>query len=373
MIIAGEPSGDLHGASLVRELKRKLPDLEICGIGGDRMRNEGMSLNYHIKDMAFLGFAEIVKHIPFIRKVQNNLMSVLAEKKIKNVVLIDYPGFNLSFSKKAKKLGINILYYISPQIWAWGKGRIKKIKKLIDKMIVVFPFEKNLYRDAGVDADYVGHPLIDRLESYGFLSREDLCEKFSLDVDKGILLLLPGSRQQEIKRIFPSIIASAEKLAVKHDLQIVVSCPETIDDNIYGDLYPNGNYMVVTGNVYDLMRHSKFGIIKSGTSTLETGLMTLPFVIVYSTSRFTYLIGKKLIKLKNIGMVNILAGSKVIDEFIQDDLKGSRLFNRCDRILSSESEYNRIRQNLEVVKQKLGGPGASERAAQVIVDKIYES
>ena len=202
MIIAGEISGDLHGSTLIESLLRKRNDLKIFGIGGDKMEAAGMDIQFHIKDMAFLGFAEVVKHIPFIKQVQKKLLNVIKEKNIRTVVLIDYPGFNLNFAKKLKRIGIKIIYYISPQIWAWGKNRIKKIKNRVDKMLVVFPFEKQFYNEHGVDAEFVGHPLIKRLGEYKFLSKEELINKYNLDANKGILLLLPGSRIQEIEKIF---------------------------------------------------------------------------------------------------------------------------------------------------------------------------
>ncbi|MGE5683458.1 MAG: lipid-A-disaccharide synthase, partial [Bacillota bacterium] len=203
LIISGEASGDLHGASLIRELRSKDPSINICGIGGNKMQSAGMELLYHINQMAFLGFVEVIRHIPFIKKVQNNILQEVIKRQIKTVVLIDYPGFNLNIAKKLKNLDVKIIYYISPQIWAWGQKRINKIKRLVDKMIVILPFEEKFFRQAGVDVEYVGHPLLEQIENYKYLSREELFNKFSLEKDKEILLLLPGSRQQEVKRIFP--------------------------------------------------------------------------------------------------------------------------------------------------------------------------
>src|SRR3990172_13431640 len=188
MIIAGEISGDLHGSNLVSELLKIDPALNIYGIGGDKMKAAGMQLTYHINKMAFLGFAEVVKHIPFIRRVQKELMNIIRNKKIDTVVLIDYPGFNLSIAKKIKKPGVKIIYYISPQIWAWGGSRINKIRSLVDKMLVVFPFEEKLYNDNGVNVEFVGHPLLERIQEYNFLSKEKLFEKYNLEKGKEILL-----------------------------------------------------------------------------------------------------------------------------------------------------------------------------------------
>ncbi len=212
MIIAGEASGDLHGAALIKKLKNIDSSIEILGIGGDRMIEAGMNALFHIKKMAFLGLVEVIKHIPYIKQVQKKLIDTVLDENIKVIILIDYPGFNLGLAKKLKKLGRKIIYYISPQIWAWGKRRIKKIKKYVDKMIVVFPFEEKLYKEHGIDAVYVGHPLIEHIENYNFISKDELYKKFNLMKGKEILLLLPGSRKHEIKKIFPETIQAVLRI-----------------------------------------------------------------------------------------------------------------------------------------------------------------
>ena len=366
MIIAGEISGDLHGSSLVRELKKMDKSLNIYGIGGDRMKAEGMELLYHINKMAFLGFAEVVKHLPFIRRVQHDLIAIIKEKKIRNIVLIDYPGFNLNFAKKIKALNLNVIYYISPQVWAWGAGRIKKIKNLVSKMIVVFPFEEKFYKDSGVDVEFVGHPLLERINEYNFLPREELFEKFDLDSSKEILLILPGSRLHEVERIFPESIKAAEKVAREFNLQIVIAGSPNISEEVYFNLSNKKEFKIITGYTYELMKYSKIGIIKSGTSTLECALFTLPMVIVYKTGFITYSIGKNLVKVKNIGMANIIAGEEVVPELIQHDANAESIYKEGKRILSDEGLYNSIKQKLSNVKDKLGEAGASKKAAGLI-------
>ena len=366
MIIAGEISGDLHGSSLVRELKNMDNNLNIYGIGGDRMKAEGMELIYHIKKMAFLGFAEVVKHIPFIKRVQHDLIAIIKEKNIRNVVLIDYPGFNLNFAKKLKALNLNVIYYISPQIWAWGAGRINKIKKLVSKMIVVFPFEEKFYKDSGVNVEFVGHPLLERINEHKFLTKDELFEKFNLDKSKELLLILPGSRLHEVERILPESIEAAEKIACEFHLQIVIAGSPNISEEIYNKLSNTKENKIITGHTYELMKYSKIGIIKSGTSTLESALFTLPMIIVYKTGFITYSIGKNLIKVKNIGMANIIAGEKVVPELIQNNANAESIYLECKRILSDERLYNSIKQKLSKVKDKLGSEGASRKAAGLI-------
>jgi lipid-A-disaccharide synthase len=366
MIVAGEVSGDLHGSSLVKELKKIDRNLKIYGIGGDKMKSEGMELIYHINKMAFLGFAEVVKHLPFIKKVQKDLIEIINEKKIKSIVLIDYPGFNLNFAKKLKELDLNVIYYISPQIWAWGAKRINKIKRFVNKMIVVFPFEEKFYVDAGMDVKFVGHPLLERINEHKYLSKEELFEKFDLDKSKRILLILPGSRLHEVEKIFPECIKAAKKIAKEFDLQVIIAGSPNIEEEVYNNLTKNSGSKIITGYTYDLMKYATFGIIKSGTSTLEAALFGLPMVIVYKTGFITYSIGKNLVKVKNIGMANIIAEEKVVPELVQNEANEENIYKESKKILFDEHLYNTIKQKLSKVKEKLGKEGASPKAASLI-------
>jgi lipid-A-disaccharide synthase len=372
LIIAGEASGDLHGSALISELKKLDPSINIFGIGGQKMKNAGMNILYSIDKLAFLGFSEVIKHIPFIKKVQREILRLVKEKEIKNAVLIDYPGFNLSIAKKLKASGLYIFYYISPQIWAWGAGRIKKIRSLINKMIVVFPFEEELYRNNNVNVEFVGHPLLERIKEYDLFSRDEFFHKFDLDLTKDILLILPGSRVNEISYIFPSAIKAAAKLTREFNLQIIVACADNIDVNVFDEFNRNVNFKIIKGFNYDLMNLAKIGIIKSGTSTLEAGLFSLPMVIVYKTSLLTYLIGKKLIKLDTIGMVNIINGERIVPELIQEQANDQNIYLECKRILSDIQLYSLIKNRLTKLKEKLGQLGASRKAAQIIYRALNE-
>ena len=373
LIIAGEVSGDLIGSGLVYQLKKINPSLKISGIGGEKMKDAGMELIFHINQMAFLGFWEVLKHYPFIRKVRNKILDRAADNKIKYAVLIDYPGFNLNIAPRLKKLGVKIFYYVSPQLWAWGSGRVKKIQKFIEKMLVIFPFEKDFYKNFSIDVEFVGHPLVERINNYSFLSKEELYKKLNLDKGKEILLLLPGSRKQEIERIFPEIIKAAKKLSDKFNLQIVVACSLNIDKNILTELSANVKFAVASDVTYDLMKNSKFGIIKSGTSTLEAGYFTLPMVVVYKTSPASYLIGSNLIKIDKIAMANIILGEKLVPELIQSEVNEKIIFRQSEKILSNDSEYKRIKTRLGNIKNLLGETGASEKAARSILALMNES
>ncbi|MFN3693376.1 MAG: lipid-A-disaccharide synthase [Ignavibacterium sp.] len=372
LVIAGEASGDLHGAALIKELKKLDSEINFYGIGGNKMKDSGVELIYHSDRMSFLGFAEVVKHLPFIRKVQSQLIEEVKIRKTNFAILIDYPGFNLSIAKKLKAIDVEIFYYISPQVWAWGKGRVKKIKKLVKKMFVVFPFEEKFYREKGVNAEFVGHPLVRELTEYQFLSKEDLINKFALQTDKEILLLLPGSRKHEVKDILPQIYSAAKKISESFNMQIVVACASSVDESLIRELIADNAYKIISGYTYDLMRHSKLGIIKSGTSTLEAGLLNLPMIIVYKTSFLTYLIGKTLIKLKNIGIVNILLGKTLLPELIQHNVNSEKIFTEAKSILTDQNRYNSIKSGLNKLWDLLGNQNAAANTARKIIQHINE-
>jgi len=378
LVIAGEASGDLHGASLIRELKKLDSSLKIFGIGGDKMKAEGMELIYHIDKMAFLGFVEVIKHLPFIKKVQRGLIDEVKKRKVIEVILIDYPGFNLSIAKKLKTLEIKsatanrleLIYYITPQVWAWGKGRVNKIRELFKKVLVVFPFEEKFFKEKNINAEFVGHPLIQEINGYNFISRNLLDSRFNLDPAKEILLILPGSRKQEVKNIFPEAIKAASKLADELDMQIIVACSGNLDEKVFYELTDQKNFRVIKDQTYDLLKYSKFGIVKSGTSTLEAGLMELPIVIVYKTSLLTYAIGKSLVKIKNIGMANIVLDEQVVPELIQNDANAENIYNAAKGILSDEYLYEDIKRKLSRIKEVLGDKNAPENAAKIIYSLI---
>ena len=373
MIITGEVSGDLIGGALVRELKSSQPDLLITGIGGDKMKSAGMNLVYHTNQMAFLGFVEVLNHLPFIRQVQKQLIEVIKKENIGCVVLIDYPGFNLSIAKKLKPLGVKIIYYVSPQLWAWAKGRVKKVRRLVDKMLVVFPFEVDFYQKENVNVEYVGHPLVERIYQYEFLSKDEFFSKFALDRSKEILLVMPGSRKQEVKEIFPEIIKAAGRLAKNFNMQVVVARSKNIDEKYFQSVSSSNNFYLIEDSTYELMKYAKFGIVKSGTSTLEAGYFALPMVVVYKTRFLTYLIGKQLIKLDRIGMVNILLNEMVVPELIQNEADSENIFNAASDILSNQKTYQEVKHKLELVKEKLGGSGASKKASGKVLEILNES
>jgi len=372
LIIAGEASGDLHGSALINELKVFDKDIEIFGIGGDKMINSGMNALYHINDMSFLGFIEVIKHIPFIKKVKRSLIELVKKEQIKHVILIDYPGFNLSIAKSFHKMGLKNIYYISPQIWAWGKGRINKIKNIINRIIVFFPFEEKLYRSKNINSDFVGHPLVRSIDEYNFLRKDELISKYKLNPHKQILLLLPGSRIQELEKILPEALEAAKRISVEFNLQTVVACADNINEDYFKSFYTNYDFTLIKGDTYNLLKNSIFAIVKSGTSTLESGIIGTPFIVVYKTNYFTYLIGKALIKIRNISLANIVAEKTVVTELIQQDVNPIKIYTECKDILSNKNKYEELKIELSKIKSKLNTEGnPSKKAAEIIYTELY--
>ncbi len=366
MMIAGEASGDLHGAGVVRELRVRVPFVEIYGIGGDRMRREGMELIEHISAVSFMGFAEVVKHLPTIRSVEKKMELLLARRRPDVLVLIDYPGFNLRFARTAKRAGIKILYYISPQVWAWNKKRVRKMKGVVDRMKVVFPFEVELYRREGIDVEFVGHPLVETIRCSS--TRAEFCKARGLNPDRKLLALLPGSRTQEVEKILPTMIHAALRLQQTHGVQAAVGVAPALDPNFLRQFAPADSAIsFVEHGAHDLMKHAEAAIVTSGTATLETGWFATPMVVVYKTSPLTYLIGRLLVDVPHIGLVNIVAGKGIVPELIQHEMNSENLVRAVGRILENQNYADTMRSELSVIKQKLGGPGASARVAEGIL------
>ncbi len=369
MIVAGEASGDLHGSGVVREIKKRAPGCDIFGIGGDKMQAAGMHLIYHIRELAFMGFWEVIQHLPLIRSVQRTLEALLKARRPDVLLLIDYPGFNLRFAQAARREGIRILYYISPQVWAWNRGRVRKMKGLIDKMLVVFPFEAEIYRNEGIDVEFVGHPLLEVLtEPQG---RADFCKRWGLDEQKKIVGLFPGSRRQEVERIFPAMLGAARILHRQTGVQTAVGVSSSLEMD-YLRSFVRGDFPVklIQNATYDVMKNSDVALVTSGTATLETGFYQTPMVVVYKTSWLTYLIGRMLVRIRDIALVNIVAGKRIVAELIQSKVTPQNLSEQAMMLLGSAERRTEISAALSVIRDRLGTPGASERVAKAILSTI---
>jgi lipid-A-disaccharide synthase len=373
MIVAGEASGDLHGSNLVKEALRIDPGLSFFGIGGRRMRDEGVTILVDSSEMAVVGLVEVISHSRVIYRAYSILKKIIHSNPPDILILIDYPDFNLLLAKVAKCAGVKVLYYISPQIWAWRVGRVKKIARLVDRMAVVFPFEVPFYEKEGVPVTFVGHPLVDTV--HPTMSRHEAQAFFGLDPDKKTVGLFPGSRKGEIRNLLATIMDAALLLR-KHypELQFIVPLASSLSN---ADIAPfiGSNPLdirVIDGKVYDVMQVCDAIISVSGTVTLEAALMGVPMVIIYRVSPLTYAVGKRLIKVDHIGICNIVAGERVVRELIQDDAEPGWIAAEIGRILSDEAYAREMRAKLADVKAKLGVGGGSARVAKLLVEMVKD-
>ena len=366
LMIAGEASGDLHGSTVVRALKVLSPSVDVAGVGGDRMRREGMELVRDIADLGFMGFVEVLRNLGTIRDLKRMLIGELERRRPDVVVLIDYPGFNLRFAREAKSRGIPVLYYISPQVWAWHRGRVKKMRSLVDRMKVVFPFEVEIYRNEGIDVEFVGHPLAEHIGTS--CTRAEFFRRNGLDPSKKLLGLFPGSRRQEIERILPVVSRAADLLCTGRELQVAIGVAPNLGKEFVARFTGAGSRAVmVEDGTYDLMAYADAAIVTSGTATLEAGWFGTPMAVVYRTSPLTYCIGRLLVDIRSIGLVNIVAGKSIVPEFIQGAMTAGKLSEAVGRFLDDGSLAASVRRELSVIREKLGGPGASGRVARGIL------
>lgn len=370
LIVAGEVSGDILGGMLIKEINHQKPHIHFYGIGGDRMIQAGMEVIYHVKEMSFLGFFEVIRYLPFIRKVFYTLIHLLKERKPRLVILVDYPGFNLRLAKKVKKAGFCVIYYVSPQVWAWGKNRINKIVKWVDRMLVIFPFEEELYRCRGLDTYFVGHPLKDIV--YVTYSKSEFFQKWRLNKENLTIGILPGSRRQEIVRLLPEMLRAVHILKMENShIQAVVGIAPHLERTVYESCISEyGGCFLVEGYTYEVMAHSDVVIVASGTATLETAILATPMVVVYKVSPLSYILGRILIKIKHIAMANIVAGRRIVPELLQKDANAVRIANEVSQILYDQRYQMSMRRNLDKVSKSLGKRGGSIRAASLIIEFI---
>ena len=369
MIVAGEASGDIYGADLVREALQLAPHLHFFGIGGARMREAGVETLVDSSDMAVVGLVEVIKHFAVISAAFRKLKQILQCDPPGLLILIDYPGFNLRLADVAKKAGVKVLYYISPQIWAWRQGRVKKIARLVDHMAVILPFEAPFYEQAGVPVTFVGHPMLDLVNVT--LDRTVAATSFGLDPSRKIVGLFPGSRHNEIERLLPVIIAAAVKLKERFpDIQFILPLASTLRrDDIVPLLTAAGLDVAITRDrIHDMIRSCDAVISVSGTVTLEIALVGTPMVIIYKLSPLTYQLAKRLVKVPNIGLCNIVAGETVVRELIQDQANPVEIAAEIGKLLTDQIYHTAITDKLGEVRAKLGRGGASVLVARLALD-----
>jgi lipid-A-disaccharide synthase len=368
MIVAGEASGDIYGADLVRQAHQLDQGLCFFGIGGVRMREAGVATLVDSAAMAVMGLVEVISHFGVISAAFRRMKRILQDDPPELLILIDYPGFNLRLAKEAKKAGVKVLYYIGPKVWAWKAGRVKAIAACVDHIAVIFPFEVPLYEKVGVPVTFVGHPLLDMVDVK--LNHDDAAVSFGLDPAQKIVGLFPGSRRSEIERILPTILESAKCLQRQFpDVQFVLPMASTLQE---GDILPqltaSGIPAIITRErIHDLIRACDAIISVSGTVTLEIALIGTPMVIIYKLAPFTYLLAKRLVKVEHIGLCNIVAGEAVVKELIQHEASPAGISAEIEKILGNVLYANEIKQKLSAVRSQLKRGGASANVARLAI------
>ncbi|SCM83588.1 Lipid-A-disaccharide synthase [uncultured Sporomusa sp.] len=369
MISVGEASGDLHGASVAAALKLLEPNIELFGMGGKAMRDAGVTVNYDIAGLGVIGFVEVVKNLGKLFALRDNLAALMDQERPDVLVIIDYPDFNLRLAKIAKAKGIPVVSYISPSAWAWRRGRAKDVAGLVDKLAAIFPFEAEVYREAGANVTFVGHPLVDIVKPS--LAKEEAYRFFNVRPGQPVVLLMPGSREQEVSSLLPVMLEACQQVAGQvPDCRIFLPVASTISREMLQNMIDGYtmNVTLTSEHTYDLMGIADVAIASSGTATLETSLMGVPTVIIYKMAALTYLLGKLLVKIPNIGLPNIVAGRRIVPELLQGEANSGAIAAETLTLLTDQTVREKVLADLAEVKEKLGQTGAVHRVAEVILE-----
>jgi lipid-A-disaccharide synthase len=368
-LIAGEASGDLHASNLMKELKKKDGTAEFRFWGGDLMQDVGGELVKHYRDLAFMGFLEVVANLKTILGNIKFCKNDILEYKPDALILIDYPGFNLRIAEFAHNAGFKVFYYISPQVWAWKKSRVHKIKRFVDRMFVILPFEKDFYAKYDYEVDFVGHPLLDMIEQLPGNDTESFVKENNLP-EKRVIALLPGSRKQEIKKMLPVMLSVTKYF---DNYRFVIAGAPSVEKEFYDELTTGTDAAIVFNKTHALLRNSYAALVTSGTATLETALFEVPEVVCYKGSPVSYFIARLVIDkeiIKYISLVNLIMGKEIVKELIQSELTAGNLKEELLKITGDETNRKRMKEDFTRLKKKLGGAGASEKTAELIVKII---
>lgn len=369
LISCGEPSGDLYGAELVKALRPTVPGLEVFGLGGDRLAAEGAALVAHVRDLAVVGLLEVVAHLRRLRRVFRGVLDVVDREPPDLAVLVDYPDFNLRLARELKARGVRVVYYVSPQLWAWRGGRIRNVRDTIARMLVIFPFEEALYRKAGVPVSFVGHPLLDVVrpepDAAAFVG------SLGLDPGRPVVALLPGSRPQEVAHNLPPLAGAVDRIGrARPDVQFALAAAPDLSPSLFAAHLGSRPVRVVAGQTPRVVGSATLALVASGTATVETALLGTPMVVVYRLSPLTYRLGRPFVRVSQFAMVNLIAQRTVVPELIQADFTPERVAREALGLLSDATRRQQMKADLEEVRRRLGGPGASVRAAAAVAEEI---
>jgi lipid-A-disaccharide synthase len=366
LLSCGETSGDLYAGELVRELHLRQPGIEVFGLGGDRLAAQGADLLAHVKDLAVVGLLEVVSHLRSLRRVFDRVLSEVDRQQPDVAVLIDYPDFNLRLARHLRRRGVRVVYYVSPQVWAWRRGRLDTIRKTVDHMMVIFPFEEALYREAGVPVTFVGHPLVDLVHPPA--DKRGFVQGLGLDAERPIVALLPGSRPKEIAHNLPPLAGAVEKLADERpELQFLLALAPSLSFRAIADALGSLPVHIVANQAQGVLACGTVSVVASGTATVEAALLGAPMVVVYRLAPLTYLLGRRLVKVPHFAMANLIAGERVVPEVIQRELTPERVAAEVRALLDAPARREVMQTGLAEVRRKLGEPGASGRAAAVVL------
>lgn len=371
LIVAGEPSGDLHASNLVYDLKRLKPDLEFFGLGGALMQEAGVNISFDISKLALVGLVEVLKKIFLIGKVYRELLQKVDSERPDLAILVDYPGFNLRLAGELKKRSIPVIYYISPQVWAWGRDRIRIIKRCVKKVLVFFKFEEELYKTYNVDVEFVGHPLLDIVKAD--MPGNDILAKYSLRSGRPTIALLPGSRTMEVNSLLPVMVRAAQIIQKGlGEVQFIIAKHPGLPLDLYESSAKDSglDMRIIEGATYNILSVSNFAMVASGTATLETAIMERPLLITYKTSLLTFILYRIVAKRGPVGLVNIIAGHIVAPELLQYDATPGNIARVTLDILNDKNKQEAIIKDLKEIRSKLGSSGASLRAAKAIIQSI---
>jgi len=368
-IIAGEASGDLHGSNLMKELKKRDQNAEFRFWGGDLMLEQADNIARHYRELAYMGLVEVLQNLGKIIRNIRFCKSDINNFKPDAVILIDYPGFNLRIARFAKQQGFRVYYYISPKVWAWKQSRVETIKTCVDKMFVILPFEIDFYKKHNFDVDYVGNPILDSIDNKtkSLVSKQEFITDNNLD-NKPIIALLPGSRKQEINKIIPVMLEIADQYP---EHQFVIAATLAIPADYYRSLIPDDSGInIVYDQTYALLKHSFVAVVTSGTATLEAALLNVPEVVGYITSKLSYKVGIRFVRVPYISLVNLIMGKEVVREFIQDEMTGKTIKQELDRLMFDVEYRENMLKDFSELKKVIGKPGASKRVAELILKEM---
>lgn len=372
-IVAGEASGEMYGAQLVAALRREIPELKPFGIGGERMQAEGVELVAHIRELAVVGLSEVLAHLPRIYGIYRLMADEIRHRRPALFIPIDFPDFNLRLARRAKSLGIPVIYFIAPQVWAWRKGRLKTMRRVVDQVISIIPFEEAFFRAAGIPIQFVGHPLVETARTS--VSREEFLARHGLTAWCSTLCLLPGSRVREVENHLPVMLEALARLAHKRPIQATIARAAAIERSLIERIvraHPlvAGKVVILDNQTYAGLAHADAAIVASGTATVEAALLGTPMVVVYRVSRTSWWVGKVLVDTPFYSMVNLLAGRPMVRELIQNELTCANVAREVELLLSSPEKRTEMRAALAEVGKKLGEPGAIGRAARLIAERL---